>query len=97
MNGVGYPTDTAHWMSGTGSGFGTVTGDAIEGVPRLRFQVSGAFDFISSQEVGATNEVVCGSCHLVHGGKHLKGLVWPYLEPVTSADGNSGCQQCHNF
>lgn len=93
----GVTTDPVNWVGGIGSGFGTVTGDAIEGVPRLRFQVSGATDFTSSKLVDSSNEVMCGSCHLAHGGKYIKGLVWPYLEPVTPVDANSGCQQCHNF
>ncbi len=96
INGAGYPTDPLHWVAGTGSGFGTTTGDAVEGVPRLRFQVSQATDYISSKQVGADNEVMCATCHLAHGGNYEKGLVWPYLELGSPADANSGCQQCHN-
>lgn len=97
LNGDGYPTDPTHWVSGVGAGFGLATGDTVEGVPRLRFQVSRATDFASTTLVNATNEIMCASCHLAHGGKHKKGLVWPYLETDNPADANSGCQQCHNF
>jgi len=97
LNGDGYFTDPAHWVAGTGAGFGIATGDEAEGVPRLRFQVSRATDFTSATQVNATNEVLCASCHLAHGGKYRKGLVWPYLESDSPADANSGCQQCHNF
>lgn len=97
INGAGYPTDPAHWADGTGSGFGSTTGDGVEGVPRLRFQVPGAADFTTAKTVAAGNQVVCGSCHLAHGGKHRKGLVWPYSDSSSPADKNSGCQQCHNY
>lgn len=97
INGIGYPTDPAHWIGGTGPGFGTTTGDGVEGVPRLRFQVSGAIDFPSSKMAAYNNEVACANCHMAHGGKYRKGLVWPYLELPVSVDTNSGCQQCHNF
>lgn len=98
MNWYGLPkTDPDHWLGGTGSGFGTITGDDTEGIPRLRFQVSGAADFNASQVVARENQVLCASCHLAHGGKYLKGLEWPNLEPGSPVDANSGCQQCHNF
>lgn len=96
INGANYPTDPIHWADGTGSGFGTTTGDAVEGVPRLRFQAAGAADFAAAKGVAQSNQVICASCHLAHGGKYRKGLVWPYAEPVGPADANSGCQQCHN-
>lgn len=100
LDGAGYPSgitvDPLHWASGEGSGFGTATGDAVEGVPRLRFQAAGAMDFTSSKAVAGSNQVMCGSCHLAHGGKYRKGLVWPYKESGKPADSNSGCQQCHN-
>lgn len=96
LNREGYPTDFLHWVGGTGVGFGDVTGDALEGIPRLRFQVSRALDFMSAKEVAANNEVICGSCHFAHGGPHQKGLVWPHLETDSTADADSGCQQCHN-
>ncbi|MBI5576053.1 MAG: hypothetical protein HY896_06775 [Deltaproteobacteria bacterium] len=92
----GWPTDPAHWADGSGAGFGTATGDLVEGVPRLRFQAAGAVDFASSKTVSASNQVMCGSCHLAHGGKYRKGLVWPYKEPGRPADSIAGCQQCHN-
>lgn len=95
LNGAGYPADPAHWQGGTGPGFGTATGDAVEGVPRLRFQVSGAVDFATSKAVARSNEVICGTCHLAHGGKYRKGLVWPYLEQGSFVDANAGCKQCH--
>jgi nitrate/TMAO reductase-like tetraheme cytochrome c subunit len=88
--------DPAHWVDGTGSGFGATTGDDVEGVPRLRFQVSGATDFVSSKAVAANNQVICGSCHLAHGGKYKKGLVWPHKDSGVPVDKDSGCQQCHN-
>ncbi len=97
INGAGYPTDSAHWVAGVGSGFGVTTGDATEGVPRLRFQVIGAVDHATAQLVAANNEVVCGSCHLAHGGNHEMGLVWPYKDSGGPADKDSGCQQCHNY
>ncbi len=95
LNGAGYPTDPAHWQGGTGPGYGTATGDAVEGIPRLRFQVSDAVDFPTSKAVAPGNQVICGSCHLAHGGKYRKGLVWPYLEQGSFIDANSGCSQCH--
>ena len=97
LNNTGYPTDPAHWLAGTGAGFGIATGDFVEGVPRLRFQVSTATDFVSATLAGTDNEIMCAGCHLAHGGKYKKGLVWPYLESDNPADANSGCQQCHNF
>lgn len=97
INGGGYPTDPAHWIGGTGSGFGTTTGDGVEGVPRLRFQVSTAMDFPTSKTVATNNQVMCGSCHLAHGGKHKTGLVWPYQDSGGPVDKDSGCQQCHNY
>jgi hypothetical protein len=96
LNGDGFPTDSRHWLAGSGGGFGDATGDDAEGVPRLRFQNSSANDFTAAQLVAADNEVMCATCHLAHGGKYKKSLVWPYLE-VNNADANSGCQQCHNF
>ena len=97
INGGGYPTAPGHWQAGTGSGFGTTTGDATEGVPRLRFQVAGATDYASARVVEPSNQVTCASCHLAHGGNHEKGLVWPYADSGAPADANSGCQQCHDF
>jgi hypothetical protein len=97
LDGVGYPTDPPHWIAGSGAGFGTTTGDIVEGVPRLRFQVPGATDFVSSKTVAAGNQVLCGSCHLAHGGGYRKGLIWPHGESGSPADANSGCQQCHNM
>lgn len=97
INGTGFVTDPAHWVAGTGSGFGAATGDEVEGVPRLRFQVPSATDFPSSKIVSPGNHVTCGSCHLAHGGRHAKGLVWPHMDAGTPADASSGCQQCHNF
>lgn len=97
INGSGYPTDSAHWTAGTGSGFGILTGDAVEGVPRLRYQVSGAVDYVSSTTPAANNQVMCLSCHLAHGGYHEKGLVWPHKDSSSPVDRDSGCQQCHNY
>lgn len=98
INGPGYPTDPAHWFNGTGSGFGTTTGDNVEGIPRLRFQVSSATDFNSSQAAAAGNQVTCTTCHLAHGWRYQKGLAWLYADTIGDlTDKNSGCQQCHNF
>jgi hypothetical protein len=97
INGGGYPTDPGHWTGGIGDGFGTVTGDTVEGVPRLRFQVAGAVDYVSARTVATDNQVMCTSCHLAHGGNHVMGLVWPYKDSGGPADKDSGCQQCHNF
>ena len=90
-----FATDSAHWAAGTGAGFGTLTGDSTEGIPRLRFQAAGATDFSSSQTVAAGNQVMCMTCHFAHGGPYEYGLVWPYKEGST-ADTNSGCKQCHS-
>jgi hypothetical protein len=97
MDGAGYPTDPSHWVGGVGNGFGDVTGDETEGIPRLRFQVSGASDYTSARTVAAGNEVMCASCHLAHGGRHEKGLVWPYKDSGGPVDKDSGCNQCHNY
>ena len=98
INGAGYPTDPAHWVAGIGSGFGATTGDAVEGVPRLRFQVPLASDHATAQGVAPSNEVMCMSCHLAHGGAYEGGLVWPHEggggDPT---DKDSGCNQCHNY
>lgn len=96
VNGTGYTTDPAHWAAGAGAGFGSLTGDLAEGIPRLRFQASGATDYLSSKTVAADNEVMCASCHLAHGSKYKNSMVWPF-EDQQSPDVNSGCQQCHNF
>jgi len=42
----------ARRLAGTGAGFGIATGDFVEGVPRLRFQVSTATDFASATLAG---------------------------------------------
>ena len=97
LNGSGYPTDPAHWVGGVGSGFGLVTGDAIEGIPRLRFQVEGALDYVSARTVAVDNQVICSSCHFAHGGPHGEGMIWPHEDSGGSADKDSGCQQCHNY
>jgi len=97
INGAGYPTDPAHWVAGIGSGFGDTTGDATEGVPRLRFQVASATDHATARVVAAPNQVACASCHLAHGGAHAEGLVWPHEDPGTPVDKDSGCNQCHNY
>jgi hypothetical protein len=86
--------DPQHWTGGQGLGFGTVTGDDIEGIPRVRFQEATASDYNSAKTVTATNQVFCASCHLAHGGEHFSCAVWPYKE--AGADMYSPCQQCHN-
>jgi hypothetical protein len=96
INGSGYPTDPTHWTGGAGDGFGAATGDETEGVPRLRFQVSGATDFATARSVAAGNEVICLACHLAHGGGHVQGLTWPYRDSGGPADKDSGCLQCHD-
>ncbi len=85
--------DPAHWLSGNGEGFGALTGDGAEGVPRVRFQSPGASTYQQAKSVAATNQVFCGSCHLAHGGSYGHGLAWPYSDAV--ADNRSACQQCH--
>jgi len=91
------PTATsAHWVAGTGSGFGVATGDSVEGIPRLRFQSPGATDYLTSRDVNPANQGICESCHFAHGGAYLKGLTWPYRDLPAQADTNSGCYQCHD-
>jgi hypothetical protein len=97
IDGAGYPTDPPHWGGGVGNGFGVVTGDETEGVPRLRFQSAGAMDYTSARTVAPGNEVMCATCHLAHGGRHEKGLVWPYKDSGEPVDKDSGCNQCHNY
>jgi hypothetical protein len=94
QNVSGSHTDPYHWVVGEGCGFGAVTGDEIEGVPRVRFQEPAAVDYTSAKAVASTNQVFCASCHLAHGGRYLSSAVWPYKEAV--ADMYSPCQQCHN-
>jgi hypothetical protein len=94
QNVSGGHTDPSHWVSGEGCGFGTATGDEIEGVPRVRFQEPAAVDYASAKAVASTNQVFCASCHLAHGGRYLSAAVWPYKEAVE--DMYSPCQQCHN-
>lgn len=98
------PLDPDGWFAGTigsGTGFGEsteVTGGTA-GVPRLRFQVyssSGVTDWGTARTVATNNEVMCGTCHLAHGGKYKAGLVWPQLDSGSPTDKDSGCQQCHN-
>lgn len=96
INGMGYHTDPAHWVAGSGSGFGLITGDNVEGIPRLRFQVTQATDYNTSKVVAENNQVFCGTCHLAHGGAYKYGMAWPYAEGGENIDKNSGCQQCHN-
>jgi hypothetical protein len=94
LDGANYHVDGAHWISGTGDGFGSVTGDGIEGIPRMRFMAPLAADYSSSKTVGRTNQVFCYSCHFAHGGPYKSSLVWPFKNQI-SADLYSGCQQCH--
>lgn len=96
----GYTGD--HTADNVDKGFDLTTGDSTEGVPRLRFQVysSSTMDtFTEAQTVAETNEVMCTTCHLAHGGKYKKGLVWPKKDSLSAPndkDTNSGCDQCHN-
>jgi hypothetical protein len=87
-------TDPSHWITGDSLGFGAISGDGIEGVPRVRFQEATASDYSSARTVASTNQVFCNSCHLAHGGRYLSCAVWPYK--VVGADMYSPCQQCHN-
>jgi predicted CXXCH cytochrome family protein len=74
-------TDPAHWVGGTGSGFGT---------DRLPFIVSGATDYGEATTVAQDNEVFCLTCHKAHGSTNSFSLRW-------AANSNAdGCQQCHN-
>lgn len=89
--------DFSNWEAGTNTGFGTATGDSNVGIPRLRFQAystTSVTSWDSANNVATNNEVMCMTCHLAHGGKYQKGLVWPKKEGGT--DSNSGCNQCHN-
>lgn len=92
----GFLADAAHWLAGTGTGFGTATNDGVEGVPRLRFQEPGGSSYATSTAVAATNQVFCLSCHHSHGGPYEYGMIWPSNSPG-NADQDSGCQQCHNM
>ena len=94
MNGTGYHISPAHWVGGTGDGFGLASDDAEEGIPRLRFQEPEAVNFDASKTPAETNQVFCGTCHYAHGGPYKGGLTWPY-ETDGSVDLYSGCQQCH--
>lgn len=94
MNGSGYHINSVHWVAGQGDGFGLVPDDAIEGIPRLRFQEPGAADYDAAKTPEETNQVFCGTCHNAHGGPFKGSLTWPY-KTDGSADLYSGCQQCH--
>jgi hypothetical protein len=94
MASIGAHVDLLHWQQGVGEGFGSLTGDGVEGIPRVRFQSPGAGMFTQARQVGPDNEVFCGSCHLAHGGTHQGALVWPYREG--GVDDRSACAQCHN-
>jgi hypothetical protein len=94
LDGPGLHLSPAHWVSGIGDGFGIATGDAVEGIPRLRFQVSTANDYNSSVVVSQTNQVFCQTCHFAHGGPYQSAMTWPY-QTSGAADLYSGCQQCH--
>lgn len=89
------------WANGAGEGFGTtteVTETGTPGVPRLRFQVPNATSFAEAQIPAANNQVMCGTCHLAHGGRYISGLVWPRFEgPPSPIDVDAGCLQCHNM
>ncbi|HBY99979.1 MAG TPA: hypothetical protein DEO84_01540 [candidate division Zixibacteria bacterium] len=93
LEGVGYHLAPAHWVGGAGDGFGVATGDAAEGIPRLRFQAPGASDFLSATTPSVTNQVFCPTCHFAHGGPFKSSLTWPYQ--TAGVDLYSGCQQCH--
>jgi len=94
FQGADYHLAPSHWLAGSGDGFGNATGDALEGIPRLRFQAPNAADFASAQTPAAANQVFCETCHFAHGGPYRGSVTWPYGEQ-NSADMYSGCQQCH--
>jgi hypothetical protein len=94
LDSPGYHLAPAHWVGGTGDGFGAVTSDGAEGIPRLRFQAPGASDFVSAMTPSVTNQVFCLTCHFAHGGPYESALMWPY-KSSGAADLFSGCQQCH--
>jgi hypothetical protein len=91
---AGSKADGAHWVSGTGTGFGTDVGDGTAGIPRVRFAQTGT-DYTSSMTVADTNRVFCLSCHKAHGSKYDSTLVWPHYTDG-AADQTSACGQCHN-
>jgi hypothetical protein len=93
LDGIGNHASPAHWLDGTGEGFGQATGDPFGGIPRLRFQSPDAVDFNSAKTTALNNQVFCGTCHFAHGGSFDRNLTWPYNTP--GADLYSGCQQCH--
>ncbi|MBI5360953.1 MAG: hypothetical protein HZA48_10275 [Planctomycetes bacterium] len=102
LNSAGYHADTANWITNPlgnpTSGGGVATGDAVYGIPRLRYQVSTATDYASAKTVAVSNQVFCGSCHTAHGMKYQKNLVWPYRKQtgIDNTDAFAACQQCHN-
>jgi len=89
-----YHVDPDHWVAGEGDGFGALTGDGVEGIPRLRFQAPAATDYNSSVRVAVDNQVICYSCHFAHGGSFESSMFWPY-QTDRARDLYSGCQQCH--
>lgn len=83
---AGAHTDPGHWVSGSGGGFD---------VPRLKFVVSGATNFVTATTVQPSNEVFCLSCHQAHGSGNAFALRWNYGSP-SGGISKAGCQQCHN-
>jgi hypothetical protein len=90
----GYHAQPAHWTGGGGEGFGIATGDALEGIPRLKFQTPTATDYLTAIQPAPSSQVVCVTCHFAHGGPYESALTWPY-QTSNAADLYSGCQQCH--
>lgn len=77
-------SDPAHWVGGTGSGFGST--------PRVRFLVPTATSYAAGAAVDVTNGVFCLTCHRAHGSDQAFGLLWTIPEEGYSAP---GCDQCH--
>jgi hypothetical protein len=88
-------SDGAHWLSGTGAGFGTDIGDAGRGIPRVRFAQTGTSYDTARVPSASTNKVFCLSCHKGHGSKYDSTIVWPHFTR-DAADRPAACNQCHN-
>jgi formate-dependent nitrite reductase cytochrome c552 subunit len=81
-------------VTGAGTGFGVDVGDALAGIPRVRFSQVGT-TYATSGTVGTANKVFCLSCHKAHGSKYDSTVVWPHYTSG-AADQTSACGQCHN-
>ena len=84
INATGASTNPAHWVDGSGNGFGS---------PRLKFIVSGATNYSAAGVVAQNNEVFCLSCHKGHGTDNAFSLRWNASGAGTSTN---SCLQCHD-